>query len=534
MTNRSAPLRDRLDFETLLAETSAALIAAAPDQIDAAVESALERLRAFFDVDRTGLLHVSDDRQSVTVTHAAYGAGIPRVPPAFELARLFPWTSTQAVVGGRPVLTSRMADLPADAAKDRESFRQLGGALSNMTVPIVSGSRVTHLVTLGSLRVERQWPREYPSRVRLLGEMIVNAVLKARAFRDLQSAYKELQRLRERTEEENVYLRKEVGYPAALIAGKSPAIRHSLLLASQVAATDTTILLTGETGTGKERFASFIHAESPRRARHMVRVNCSAIPSALIESELFGREKGAYTGALTRQIGRFELAHGSTLFLDEIGDLSLDVQVKLLRVLQERTIERLGNPKPIPVDVRIVAATNCDLDAAVRDGTFRSDLFYRLNVFPIVVPALRERRDDIPALVEMLVEELSAAMRKRFAAIDRGSLEDLARYDWPGNVRELRNVLERAMILSPGPTLKIDVPAVSAPGRHAKRMATPESDGAPRGLRDWEREQILRVLRETGWRIRGNHGAAAVLDIKPTTLEKRMARLGIRRPSPAR
>ena len=223
-----------------------------------------------------------------------------------------------------------------------------------------------------------------------------------------------------------------------------------------MAATTSTVLLTGETGTGKERFASYIHQASPRRGHHMVRVNCSAIPSALIESELFGREKGAYTGALSRQIGRFELAHGSTLFLDEIGDLPIDVQIKLLRVLQERTIERLGSPAPIGVDVRIIAATNRDLEAAVREGAFRSDLYYRLNVFPIEVPPLRERREDIPTLVETLVEELGVMHAQALSTrVDRASIDALSRYDWPGNVRELRNVLERAMILSPGPTLVV-------------------------------------------------------------------------------
>jgi transcriptional regulator with GAF, ATPase, and Fis domain len=236
-----------------------------------------------------------------------------------------------------------------------------------------------------------------------------------------------------------------------LIEGRSPAIRRALSMADQVAATTSTVLLFGETGTGKERFASYIHQASPRRGHHMVRVNCSAIPSALIESELFGREKGAYTGALTKQIGRFELAHGSTLFLDEIGDLPMEVQIKLLRVLQERTIERLGSPASIAVDVRIIAATHRDLEAASREGTFRSDLYYRLNVFPIVVPPLRERREDIPALVETLVEELGDSMRKRFVSIDAASIDALARYAWPGNIRELRNVVERAMILAPGP-----------------------------------------------------------------------------------
>jgi formate hydrogenlyase transcriptional activator len=343
----------------------------------------------------------------------------------------------------------------------------------------------------------------------------------------LRQAHDEVKRLRDRLERENVYLRKEVapGAGSDLVAGRSPAIVHALELATQVGPTDATVLLFGETGTGKERFASFIHQASSRRGHHMVRVNCSAIPSALIESELFGREKGAYTGALTRQIGRFELAHGSTLFLDEIGDMPIDVQVKLLRVLQERTIERLGSPRPIDVDVRIIAATNRDLEAAVRAGTFRSDLYYRLNVFPIVVPPLRERRQDIPLLVETLVEELSLTMRKPVTSVDRASLEALRRYDWPGNVRELRNILERAMILASGTSLSVALPQ-SAPERPAAALAP--SVGLD--LHDVEREHILRVLEAANWKIRGVNGAAEALGLKPTTLEARIARLGIRRP----
>jgi transcriptional regulator with GAF, ATPase, and Fis domain len=291
------------------------------------------------------------------------------------------------------------------------------------------------------------------------------------------------------------------------------------------------VLLTGETGTGKERFATLIHEASPRRARVMVRVNCSAIPTALIESELFGREKGAYTGALSKQVGRFEVADGSTLFLDEVCDLPMDVQVKLLRVLQERTIERLGSPRPITVDVRIVAATNGDLEQAVREGRFRSDLFYRLNVFPIDVPALRDRREDIPALVAALVEEIGAAMGKRFDAVAKSSLDALQRYDWPGNVRELRNVLERAMILSPGPTLRVEPPGPAGPPPGPPTGPGPEPPGTLAGsLQDVERDHILRVLAETGWRIKGPDSASVRLALKPSTLYFRMKKLGITRP----
>jgi transcriptional regulator with GAF, ATPase, and Fis domain len=258
----------------------------------------------------------------------------------------------------------------------------------------------------------------------------------------------------------------------------------------------------------------------------MVRVNCSAIPSGLIESELFGREKGAYTGAMSKQIGRFELAHGSTLFLDEVGELPLDVQVKLLRVLQEHTIERLGSPRPIPVDVRIIAATNRDLEQAVRDGHFRSDLFYRVNVFPIMVPPLRDRREDIPALVAALVDEIGGAMGKRFDAVAKASLEMLQQYDWPGNVRELRNVLERAMILSRGPMLRVDLPGMPPLG---PSRTTPTT--AIDCLEDVEREHILQVLVDAGWRIKGADSASVRLRLNPSTLRSRMKKLGIVRPS---
>jgi formate hydrogenlyase transcriptional activator len=347
---------------------------------------------------------------------------------------------------------------------------------------------------------------------------------------ELEQALEEVRRLRDQLQQENVYLRQEATTrlgPARII-GRSPAILHVVEQASQVAPTTSTVLLLGETGTGKERFASFIHHLSPRRDRAMVRVNCAAIPATLVESELFGREKGAYTGALSRQIGRFELAHGSTIFLDEIGDLPTEVQVKLLRVIQERQIERLGSPRPVTIDVRIIAASNRDLEAAVRARTFREDLYYRLAVFPITLPPLRQRLEDIPALVEGLVEELAAAVGKRIEAVSRQSLEDLARYPWPGNVRELRNAIERALIVSSGPVLRIEPPAWTAP------RASDVPPETSRAIQDVERDHLLKVLHETGWRVRGHRGAAEVLGLKPTTLEGRMARLGILRPGKAR
>ena len=337
----------------------------------------------------------------------------------------------------------------------------------------------------------------------------------------LRNALEDVRRLQAQLQQENLYLQQEVkasqghGY----IVGQSPAILRVLAQVEQVAPTPSSVLLLGETGTGKELLATAIHELSLRRDRAMARVNCAAIPAALIESELFGREKGAYTGALARQIGRFEMANGSTIFLDEISELPPESQAKLLRVLQERTIERLGSPKPVKVDVRVIAATNRDLARAVAEGRFREDLFYRLNVFPITAPPLRERREDIPLLVWAFVEEFSKAMGKPIQSVAKASLRALQQYHWPGNVRELRNAIERAMILASGPTLRIDLPGV---------VSVPVSQGLAT-LAEVEREHIQRVLESTHWRVRGAGGAAEILGLPPTTLESRMAKLGLRR-----
>jgi PAS domain S-box-containing protein len=343
-----------------------------------------------------------------------------------------------------------------------------------------------------------------------------------RAEQELRQAHAEIEKLKDQLHQQNASPRHKINllHGQEQVIGQTQAVKQVLAQVEQVALTDATVLVLGETGTGKEMLASAIHQQSSRRDRTMVKVNCSALPATLVESELFGREKGAYTGALARQVGRFELAHGSTIFLDEVGELPAEVQVKLLRVLQEGNLERLGSPRSIQVDVRVIAATNRDLAQAVRAGRFREDLYYRLNVFPITVPPLRERREDIPLLVWAFVEEFGRKMGKSVRAIARGSMEALQRYPWPGNVRELRNIIERALITSTTPTLRI-APPEAANAVAAKSMA----------LADAEREHILRVLELTHWRIRGPEGAAALLQIKPTTLESRMAKLGLQRPA---
>ncbi len=370
------------------------------------------------------------------------------------------------------------------------------------------------IASRGSLQCGRSGEPE-----RLMG-ISLDVTERKRVEAKLRQAYDEVRRLRDQAQQENVYLRREVEglYGHGRLVGRSRALKRVLAQAEQVAPTDSTVLLLGETGTGKELIASAIHELSPRRQRTMVRVNCAAIPASLLESELFGREKGAYTGALSRQVGRFEMAHGSTLFLDEIGDLPPEVQVKLLRVLQEKQIERLGSSKTIQVDVRIITATNRDLQKAVREGKFREDLYYRLNVFPITVPPLRDRREDITVLVSAFVEEFAVRFGKNIESIARESMEALQRYHWPGNVRELRNAIERAMIVARGCKLWIEPPG-------GVSSAPPPS----LSMREAESQHIRHVLDMAGWRIRGRNGAAEILGLKPSTLESRMVKLGIRR-----
>jgi formate hydrogenlyase transcriptional activator len=307
-----------------------------------------------------------------------------------------------------------------------------------------------------------------------------------------------------------------------LIVGVSDAMRYVMSRIDQVAPTDATVLLYGETGTGKELLARAVHRRSARRNHPFVVVNCAAMPAALMESELFGRERGAFTGAHTSQIGRFELANRGTIFLDEIGELALEVQPKLLRVLQEGQVERLGSPRTVDVDVRIIAATNRDLSEEVREGRFRRDLFYRLNVFPITLPTLRQHREDIPSLVRHLVNRLGHQLNRPVDNIPDDVMATLQSHDWPGNVRELENVLQRAIILSRGNTLA----AVDAGVSPIESITAPESAT----LTEIERRHIVRVLSGARWRIEGSGGAAQVLGLKPSTLRSRMMKLGIARP----
>ncbi|MEN8692978.1 MAG: sigma 54-interacting transcriptional regulator, partial [Desulfobacterales bacterium] len=346
-----------------------------------------------------------------------------------------------------------------------------------------------------------------------------------RADEALRNAFAEIQTLQQQLQAENFYLREEIKgeHNFDEIIGQSDVLKSVLFRVEQVAPSDATVLILGETGVGKELIARAIHQLSPRNARPLVKINCAALPANLIESELFGHKKGAFTGAEAKRVGRFELADSGTLFLDEIGELSLELQTKLLRVLQDGEFERLGSSQTIRVDVRVIAATSQDLEEDVRSGRFRKDLFYRLQVFPITVPPLRDRRKDIPLLVRFFVERFARKSGKTIDTVPAEAMQALQRYPWPGNVRELENVIERAVINTRGPRLRL-MDTLAAPGDLGS--ASPRI----RTLAESETECIVRALEATDWKIEGQDGAAAALGLPPSTLRKRMQKHGIQRP----
>jgi formate hydrogenlyase transcriptional activator len=391
------------------------------------------------------------------------------------------------------------------------------GFQSLCALPLIARGKSIGAITVGSLAKE-----QYTDADAEFLQEVANQV--ALAVENMK-AYEEIAGLKVRLEAENVYLQEEIKteYNFDEIIGQSAPLRQLLRNVEQVAPTEATVLIQGETGTGKELVARAVHDRSPRKDRPLVKVNCGAIPAGLVESELFGHEKGAFTGATQRRVGRFELANGGTIFLDEVTELPIDTQVKLLRVLQEGEFERVGSSQTIKVDVRAIAATNRDLKEVVRNGTFRSDLFHRLNVFPLAVPALRERKDDIPLLVNFFLSKFGKKLGKEVRGVSQKSIDSLLHYDWPGNVRELQNIVERAVVLASGTIVQIDE-AMMRSGEMARESAVDTLENA-------ERNHILRALNETHWVVHGKKGAAEILGINPSTLRSRMEKLGIKRPA---
>jgi formate hydrogenlyase transcriptional activator len=413
---------------------------------------------------------------------------------------------------GRPLVRRDLTTEREFPVEDR-LFAQ--GIRSYVVVPLVARGRAFGTLNVAT-RTANQYSLEEVSFLEEIAKQVSLAV-------ENMWAFEEIAQLKARLEQKSLYLQEEIKteHDFEEIVGRSRALKKVLKAVETVAPTDASVLILGETGTGKELIARALHNLSPRRDNTLVKVNCATLPAGLIEDELFGHEKGAFTGALTKKIGRFELANEGTIFLDEIGDLPLDLQVKLLRVLQEGEFERVGGAGTIKINVRIIAATNRDLEQAISEGKFRQDLFYRLNVFPIQLPPLRERKEDIPLLVRYFVMRHNAKLGKKVETVSEKTMAALSNYAWPGNVRELENVIERSVITSQGTQLDL--------GNWLQRSETGPIQKSIPTLLELEREHILRTLRLTGWKVSGERGAAQVLGLKPTTLEARMKKLGIKR-----
>jgi formate hydrogenlyase transcriptional activator len=459
-----------------------------------------------------------DEQEHRGWLEAIAGTDAPSVP--LQTDTPLPGSPMQVLLETRQPLY--VADLSAETrfrADLMETFRKYG-IRSSFWVPLIRSDR-----WFGSLSFASQTLDAYGGDEREFMEHVARHVTIAV---ENALAFEKISELRQRFEDEKVYLEEEIRseYRFDEILGSSPALRRVLRQIETAAPTDSTVLIHGETGTGKELAARAIHQLSRRKNATFVKLNCSAIPAGLIESELLGHEKGAFTGALGQRIGRFELANRGTLFLDEIGDLPLELQPKLLRVLQDGQFERLGGSRTMQSDFRLVAATNRDLRTMVAEQQFRMDLYYRLNVFPITIPALRERREDIPTLVRYFVQEFATRMRKEIEAIPADAMEVLVNYSWPGNIRELRNVLERSVILTSGARLRIPKDALG------EAVQAPEAAVLP--MADAERKHILEALTARNWVVGGRNGAAALLGLKRSTLQSRMQKLGIQRARAAR
>ncbi len=522
-------LAERLRFDQLIAGLSTRFINTPIDAIDEVITDALRAVSESLLFDRT-LIEFVDDGGRLISAHEWCATGVPSFDTAKTQvpAKQFGWPVSEIVDGKTIVISAETI------AEREERARQVfgrSGAKVIAAVPLFIEGKVIGDISFHRMKGHTRVPDDFAGRLKLIAEMLASVVARKRSEAERRKAFHELSQLKASLEQERDYLREQIQADQKFgeIMGASPALMRALDVVDAVASTTATVLIRGDSGVGKELFARAIHGRSKRASGPLVKVNCASIPKELFESEFFGHVRGSFTGAIRDRVGRFQLAHNGTIFLDEVGEIPLELQAKLLRVLQESEFERVGDDRTRRVDVRIIAATNRDLEADVASGLFRADLYYRLSVFPIDVPPLRERKEDIALLAEHYLKTYAQAQGRRGLELSVAHKQALEDYDWPGNIRELQHVIERAVILSAVPPLRLDLPtrpeASPTPERPMTGMPLKAAE-----LRDLERDNLIRALAQTRWRIAGEGGAAELLGIRPSTLRDRIKALGIQRP----
>jgi transcriptional regulator with GAF, ATPase, and Fis domain len=510
------------DFQQLISNISNKFVGLTGVEFELAIQDTLEEIGRYFESDTVRLYRLSLQGDVLKIRNQWQDK---HLAPPEEMAEIHTMKYPNLAAHyskGEATVFSKFDDSPK--WPEMRKILKFFGTKAGVGVPLEVDSSGVDVFAMDKVRSEHVWPEDIVEQSKAIGKVILSAMRRRETEVELQSSYDEIKLLKERLEVENVYLREQISVQSTHkdIIGKSDTMKYVLYKIKQVAPSDATVLILGETGTGKELVAEAIHNESSRRNRPLVKVNCAALPSNLIESELFGREKGAFTGSQERQIGRFELADKGTIFLDEVGELPLELQAKLLRVIQSGEFERLGSPHTIKVDVRIIASTNRHMMNEVKKGQFREDLYYRLNVFPITVPPLRKRTEDIPMLVQFFLKKYGKKIGKQIERVPYDVIKELQKYQWPGNVRELANIIERSMIISPNSTLHLE-------DKLDTSKTTDDGILQSKSLSEMERDHILSVLEQTKWKIDGKNGAAEILDLNSSTLRTRMRKLGIQR-----
>jgi transcriptional regulator with GAF, ATPase, and Fis domain len=505
-------------FQDLVSRISAKFIGLTGNDFEQAIQKALSEIGRYFNSDTVRLYRLSlqGDVLKIRNTWRTEKLSPPDEMP--EIHKLKYPNLAAHYSQGESVLFSNYEESPS--WPEMRKILKFFGTKAGVGVPLEIDVSGVDIFAMDKVLSEYEWPKDIIEKSKAIGKVMLSALRRREVEVELQKSYDEIKKLKDQLEKENIYLREEIKdqHNFDFIIGQSPSLNYVLHRVEQVGPTDATVLIEGETGTGKELFAHAIYGVSLRKHNPLIKVGCATLSSSLIESELFGHEKGAFTGADKQRVGRFELANHGTIFLDEIGELSLELQAKLLRVLQEGEFERLGSSKTIKIDVRVITATNRSLEEEVKKGNFRKDLYYRLTSFVITIPPLRDRQDDIPLLFKFLVNKFGKKFGKEIRSIPRSSMKNLVKYSWPGNIRELENVIENAIIISDNGILNVKIPGYSS-----------LSENSNLKLEDIERDHIIQVLESTNWRLGGKGGAAELLGMKRTTLYAKMKKHKISR-----